>query len=140
MLIIQKSRMSEYTNFRDGRFFPTFRLCPDEDDIALDFYVPGGHFLKPKFHWCLLAEITHVEDFLRLRLIVKDKSGTQFPIAFHLETDEDPEPHRFRVGDTIAILYPHQHSFLDMTVGIRQEVASGVKVSTSTTIDNMQPC
>jgi len=33
------------------------------------------------------------------------------------------------VGDTVAILYAHQHGFLDMTVGIRQEESSTCQVS-----------
>ena len=122
--------MCEYANLRDERIFPTFTLCPDENDIAFDFYTPIVHILRPKRHWCLLAEITDVEHFIRMRLVTKDKSGEEFPIAFYLdEGGAGLDWTRFQVGRTIAILYPHQHGFLDLTVGIRQEAASCVKVS-----------
>jgi len=35
-----------YTNLRDERIFPTFPLCPDEDDISLDFYTPIDYILN----------------------------------------------------------------------------------------------
>lgn len=98
------------------------RGCPDENDIALDFYAPVNHILRPKRHWCLPAEITDVEYYcIRMRLVTKDKSGEKFPIAFYLDEDgAELGWSRFPMGRTIAILYPHQHGFLDLTVGIRQ--------------------
>jgi len=121
--------MCEYANLRDERIFPTFTLCPDENDIAFDFYTPVNHVLRPNRHWCLLAEITNVEYFIRIRIITRDKSGEEFPIAFYLDDDAELDRSRFQVGRTVAILYPHQHGFLDMTTGIRQEEAGCVKVS-----------
>jgi hypothetical protein len=104
--------------------FPTFPLCPDENDISIDFYTPINYILRPKRHWCFLAEITYVEYIFRLRLFTKDKSGVEFPIAFYLdEAYTEPDLNLFQVGRTISILYPHQHGFLDLTVGIRQEEA-----------------
>ena len=101
--------------------------------MDLDYYHSAdGYMYHPTRHWCLLAEITDVGFFFRLRLLVRDCSGEQFPIAFHLE-DGTPDVHQYRVGHTVAILYAHQHGFLDMTTGIRQEESSTCQVSIKAT-------
>ena len=69
-----------------------------------------------------------MEYFIRLRLFVRDKSGYEFPVAFHPEGDEEPTLDQYRKGHTIAILYPHQHGFMDMTIGIRQENMHNIQV------------
>jgi|SRR5690242_14642034 len=114
----------------DKRYFPTFEECPNEYDPEGEFYVLNpGSLLVPTRHWCLLAEITQVEYFFRLRLWVKDRSGHEFPIAFYIEEEERClDPSRFQKGRTVAILYAEQHGFLDMSVGIRQETMSTVEV------------
>jgi hypothetical protein len=53
--------------------------------------------------------------FFHLRLVAKDKSGAEFPIAFHLDDEAELDINRFQVSHTIAILYLNQHGFLDMT-------------------------
>jgi hypothetical protein len=61
---------------------------------------------RPRKHWCFLAEIIDVEKFLRLRLIVKDKSGRTVPIAFY--TDDrglELDPSYAQEGFIVAILY-----------------------------------
>ncbi|KAK6698995.1 hypothetical protein SNK05_011813 [Fusarium graminearum] len=73
-------------------------------------------------HWAFLGEITHIEAAWRVRLIVKDKTGLQLPIAFYTETrGREIGASMLRVGYTVAILYASQHGFLDGTVGIRHE-------------------
>ena len=130
--------MGKHTDLQDSRKFPPFELCPCEDSIEIDFYdMVDNHFLVPKHHWCLLAEIQHVEYFIRLRLIVRDKSGHNFPIAFYLD-DEDVDSSQFRVGYTVAILYPHQHGFLDMTTGIRQEGKDTLQVHITPFVSNFR--
>lgn len=124
------ARMALSVDFRDEQFFPTFDSCPDDNDLALDYYVPEGGFLRPRRHWCLLAEITDVAYFIRLRLVVRDKSGGQFPVAFYLDNDEVFNPSLYQIGNKIAVLYPHQHGFLDMTVGLRLETMKHIHVST----------
>lgn len=69
-----------------------------------------------------------VEYFIRLRLHVRDRSGQEFSVAFYPESGETPTPEQFKKGHTIAILYPHQHYFLDMTTGIRQEDMNLIQV------------
>jgi len=59
---------------------------------------------------------------MRLRLQVRDRSGHELPVAFYPESGERPSPEQFKKG------YPHQHYFLDMTIGIRQEDMNLIQV------------
>jgi hypothetical protein len=77
----------------------------------------------------LLAEITEVENFIRPRILARDKIGAEFPIAFYLKDDEVFDPSLYQKRSTIAILYAHQHDFLDRSVGIRQEDMDNIQVS-----------
>lgn len=114
----------------DERYFPIFDECPNENYPDMQFYtLQSGYLLVPTRHWCLLAEITEVEYFFRLRLWAKDRSGKEFPISFYIEEDERSlDLNQFQKGRTVAILYAEQHGFLDMTVGIRQESTSTIEV------------
>ncbi|KAF2137797.1 uncharacterized protein K452DRAFT_98503 [Aplosporella prunicola CBS 121167] len=119
-----------FADLRNDLFFPDFSSCPDENDISLDFYTSSDGFRWiPKHHWCLLGEIVDVTYFLRLRLLVRDRSGLEVPVAFYPDA-QDPllDYGSFRKGHTLAILYAHQHGFLDLSVGIRQETMSAVRV------------
>ena len=117
--------MSAITDLRNSTQFPSFRSCPSEYDIGTEYYhTLDGLYFVPTRHWCLLAEILDVSVFIRLGLKAnaKDKDGHMFVIAFYLEPDDTGLRLRdFRKGDTVAILYPHQHGFFDLTDGIRQE-------------------
>jgi hypothetical protein len=117
----------------DKRYFPTFDECPDENYPDIDYYtLKNGYILTPTRHWCLLAEIIEVDYFFRLRLWVKDRSGKEFPLSFHIEDDTRwLDMSRFQKGRTVAIMYAEQHSFLDMTIGIRQETTSTIEVISS---------
>ena len=57
--------------------------------------------------------------FIRLRLVVQDRSGRRFVIAFH--DDNSRSPINCKVDETTAIFYAEQHGFLDFSDGIRQE-------------------
>jgi len=121
--------MSPLRGLRDPRAFPSFESCPDENSIDLQYYsTKNGYYFRPSCHWCLLAKFTHVEYFIRLRLHVRDKSGHEVPIAFYPKGEEEPTLDQYRKGYTVAILYPHQHGFMDMTVGTRQEKMHHIKV------------
>ena len=126
---IHSTTMAFAVGLRDQRVFPVFDTCPGEGSIDFDYYsTEDGFIFRPTRHWCLLAEIAHTEYFIRLRLYVRDKSGQEFPIAFHLDKDEKPGLEQFQKGHTIALLYPHRHGFLDMTIGIRHEVMENMLV------------
>jgi hypothetical protein len=117
-------------DLRTDRAFPTFLLCSDDNSIDLDYYATNdGSYYHPKRRWCLLAEIIEVEIFIRPRLTVRDRSGKQFIVAFYLDNDVEFDRSMYRIGHTIAVLYPHQHHFLDLSVGIRQENLESVQVS-----------
>ncbi len=111
--------------------FPSFSWCPPEDDIDERYYNTGnGYSYGPYRHWCLLAEVVQVESFIRLRLNVRDWKGEEFFVAFYPEeSTEQPPAGQFKIGHTVAILYPHQHQFLDGSLGIRQELSKSIQVS-----------
>lgn len=135
-----RSSMSDLTNLRNERTFPTFADCP-EREVNLDFYhVIDSNFLKPKRHWCLLAEITEIETSLRVKLMIRDKAGVELPMFVFVEGsygdiwirpgDSHRNKEHFRVGHCVAILYPHRQDFLGGMVGIQHDVESWAKVST----------
>lgn len=109
--------------------FPDFQSCPTEYDIDERYYATDGGAYSKIRDWCLLAEITRVDTPIRLRLTVRDRAGSECFVAFYLDNDEDLEIERYRKGRTIAILYPHQRTFLDGTQGVRQEEKHNVQVS-----------
>jgi hypothetical protein len=122
--------MREPADLRDECFFPNFDNCPQEDGVDMEFYTStDGFVLTPARHWCLLAEITDVSTIFRVRLVAKDKSGEEFPIAFYLDNGANQDFSILQKGHTVAILYAEQHHFLDMTVGIRQEDTASIRVS-----------
>ncbi|KAF5241669.1 hypothetical protein FAUST_3743 [Fusarium austroamericanum] len=88
-------------------------------------------------HWAFLGEITHIEAAWRVRLIVKDKTGLQLPIAFYTEIrGREIGASMLRVGYTVAILYASQHGFLDGTVGIRHEDPGRLRIL-PTSLENL---
>lgn len=127
--IFQQPLGRQSADFRNDRAFPPFWSLPEENSISLDFYTsPDGFNYFPERHWCFLAEVVSVEDFLRLRLIVRDKSGATVPIAFYTDGRGTEFADKVQPGNTVAILYAIQHGFLDFTTGIRLEDCSGIKV------------
>lgn len=132
--------MSDVADLRNERTFPKFGDCP-EREVNLGFYdVIGDDFLKPKRHWCLLAEITEIETSFHVTLMIRDKAGVELPMFVFVHGrhgdiwtgPEDPNRNKeqFRVGHCVAILYPHRQDFLGGVVGIRHEVEGWAKVGT----------
>lgn len=121
--------MAKIADFRDERNFPAFISCPHDKSINLDYFNVVANYLYPKRHWCLLAEIVEAGCLLRPRMIVKDTSGTAFPIAFHLPNNIKPQAWEdFCPGLSVAVLYPQQHGFKGLRMGIIQEIADGIQV------------
>ncbi|KAK0624286.1 hypothetical protein B0T14DRAFT_565569 [Immersiella caudata] len=119
----------KYTNLRNEATFPPFTKLPEEYGIDLSFHESSGPFeYQPSRHWCFLAEISEVEIFIRLRLIVRDKQGAVVPVAFYTDDRGEEFVYQARKGFTVMILYADQHFFLDMTTGIRLEEESLCKI------------
>ena len=117
------------TSLRGSGTFPTFAELPDENDIDPAFYgTVDGYTYTPRKHWCFLAEIVGVENFIRVKLLVRDRSGSRVPVTFYTDGRGSEFAPQLQQGHTIAIMYALQHGFLDMSVGIRLEECSGVKV------------
>jgi hypothetical protein len=130
------------TNIQDEEAFPSFEDCPHENDIPFTYYRERGGVYYPIRHWCFLGEITYRLVFNRLCLTVKDRKGEELPANFHLDSrgprmftpgmsnfPEHPNiPQSLtEEGNTIAILYPEQHNFMDGTIGFRIEDATRVQ-------------
>ena len=108
--------------------------CPCFNDLT-DEYTPIGFytgwdtgFLKPAVNWCYLAEITMPNNHpLRPSVIVKDFNGTEHSIVWYLDNDSpdnnNPIFSLFKVGHTIALLYPESKTFMDGSSGISREDA-----------------
>ncbi|KAM0553375.1 hypothetical protein ACHAPJ_007389 [Fusarium lateritium] len=126
----QRPNDLELADLRNQADFPAFSDLPSENDLSLNFYqTTGGHFYQPSKHWAFLGEIVNIEAFFRLRLIVKDRDGHQFPIAFYTDSrGREIGPSMLRVGHTVVVLYGEQHGFLDLSVGIRHEEQKALKV------------
>jgi hypothetical protein len=124
------AEVSQYADLRSETAFPPFDDLPGENDISPEFYESkDGFSYRPCKHWCFLAEIIGVERFPRLRLIVKDKTDRTVPIAFYTEDRGlELDPSYVQKGFTVVILYAEQHGFLDLSVGIRHESPTAIKV------------
>ncbi|KAK1985999.1 hypothetical protein LZ30DRAFT_582942 [Colletotrichum cereale] len=105
--------------FDNPWFFPEFeKIDPDYGLISSPFYdIQDGD------HWCLFGEITDVSLMIRVRLVVRDRENKPFVVAFYPDNSDRPRLNsfKFKVGHTIALVYPRQHQFLDGTEGVRVE-------------------
>ncbi|KAH8431531.1 uncharacterized protein LDX57_009193 [Aspergillus melleus] len=114
----------DYANLRDMTAFPTFFDIPE-----LMIQVANGKVYKPHEHWCLLVEIFAIESFSRLVLRCKDKADKLVIIAFYTEDEGRAfDTSELHCGQTVAIMYPTQHQFLDGRWGVRQEDYRSIKV------------
>ena len=123
------------TNLRSTRTFPSFNECPYESSLNLDYFERlENNLYTPRRHWCLFAELEGSLHFLRRRLTVRDRDGTQFQIVIHTEDGElpDKEARLLCIGNTVAVMYAVQHEFWDMTIGVRQEHETTLKVRVKT--------
>ncbi|KAK0743501.1 hypothetical protein B0T18DRAFT_490216 [Schizothecium vesticola] len=107
---------------------PDFANLPHENELDTDFFgTTDGFRYSPRKHWCFLAEIDSIENFIRLRLIVKS-GGARVPIAFYTDDRGAGFASQANRGYTVAVLYAEQHPFLDMTTGMRVEEEQTVKI------------
>jgi hypothetical protein len=131
------------TDLKDEEAFPTYEDCPDELEIPYprDHYreLEEGRYV-PIRHWCFLGEIMQCSAVMsRLCLKLKDRAGKTITVAFYLNPHASGEVSNFPVhhnipmalmkkGNTMAILYPNQHEFIDGSIGFRIEDADHVQV------------
>ncbi|TKX18743.1 SET domain-containing protein 12 [Elsinoe australis] len=122
-------RDGHYADLRSEVAFPSFKNLPSDSGIDMRYFgTSDGFNYGPVKHWCFLGEIIDVQTFLRLRLVVKDKTNQRLIIAFH--TDErggELDLTLLQKGYTVAVLYAENHGFLDMTEGIRHEIPGNLK-------------
>ncbi|KAF6821141.1 hypothetical protein CPLU01_12568 [Colletotrichum plurivorum] len=114
-----------FTSFGDTWRFPAFeKIDPEHGLIGSPFYE------EDEDRWCLLAEIIDVSLPIRVRLVVRDRDGQNFVVAFYPDNRDagNLDVGKLRVGHTIALAYPRQHIFLDGTQGVRVEDLSSYRV------------
>lgn len=118
--------VQRFTHLGDTWRFPAFeKIDPEHGLISSPFYE------EDEDRWCLLAEIIDVSLLIRVRLVVRDRDGENFVVAFYPDNRDagNLDVSKFRVGHTIALAYPRQHMFLDGTQGVRVEDLSSYRVS-----------
>ncbi|KAM0421208.1 hypothetical protein ACHAPT_010928 [Fusarium lateritium] len=126
----------QLADLRSESTFPAFEELPVDNSVGVEFYetTDGGYSYRPRKHWAFLGEITDMDALFRVRLIVEDKNGQKLPVLFYTEQRGIELDHSMlEVGNTVVILYPEMHGFLDMSVGIRHENPEVLKVFRITT-------
>ncbi|KAG2031919.1 hypothetical protein BDR03DRAFT_971539 [Suillus americanus] len=115
---------------RNSFNFPTFSGLPDEpeNEIDLEYYDDCRFGFKPSQHWCFVGEIVDSIGLVRVLLRVKDKDGQVVTIGLYTDDRGQALVPQIKEGYTVAVLYGEQHRFLDMTVGIRVEDTSNIKI------------
>ncbi|KAG2132907.1 uncharacterized protein EDB93DRAFT_1093524 [Suillus bovinus] len=108
--------------------FPTFSDLPDENDVDLTYYDEGPYGFAPSQHWCFLGEIVDSYGLGRILLRVKDKEDQVVTIGLYTDDRGQALAPQIKQGHTVAVLYGEQHGFLDMSVGIRVEEASVIRI------------
>lgn len=108
--------------------FPSFSDLPYENGIDLTYYAQGRYSFSPRQHWCFFGEIVGSYGLGRVLLRAKDKDGQVVTIGLYTDDRGQALVPQIKEGYTVAVLYGEQHGFLDMTVGIRVEEASIIRI------------
>jgi hypothetical protein len=128
--------MAAFSDLSDEDNFPPWDHLPDPSYPSPFYHAQGptgrggtGHPFPPKRHWCSLSHIVQSDGFLRYRCIVKDDFGMKTAVAFYPDDYSGFDFSTLRPGHTLAIMYAHQHYFMDGTSGVRVENMDYVKAS-----------
>ncbi|KAG2121656.1 hypothetical protein BD769DRAFT_1477755 [Suillus cothurnatus] len=113
---------------RNSVNFPAFSDLPYENDVDPTYYVQKSYIFSPRQHWCFLGEIVDSYGLCRILLRVKDKDGQIVTIGLYTDDRGQALAPQIKEGHTVAVLYGEQHNFLDMTVGIRVEEPSIIRI------------
>ncbi|KAG1740244.1 hypothetical protein EDD22DRAFT_959213 [Suillus occidentalis] len=113
---------------RNDITFPAFSDLPDENDVDPTYYDGGPYRFSPRRHWCFLGEIVASIGLVRVLLRVKDKDGEVITIGLHTDDRGQALAPHIKIGHTVAVLYGEQHGFMDMSVGIRVEEPSVIRI------------
>lgn len=124
----EKNKEEPQSLLRNDINFPTFDDLPNEHEVDLNYYDETSVGFEASQHWCFLGEIVDFIGFGRIVLHVKDKVGRVIVIALYTDDNGRGIVPQIKKGYTVAVLYGEQHYFLDMSVGIRVEEASNIKI------------
>lgn len=120
-------------DFSDEKLFPLFGQIPAVNELDPRYWHLNGtsNTITALKFWALLGEIVSVDITDRLKLIVKDKIGTTFPVTFQTPNHgiELGIP-SLRIGNAIAIISAERRMMPGEVVqGIIQRRAAMTKVS-----------
>jgi hypothetical protein len=117
-------------NLRNRATFPGFMDLPGKNVVDPDFYESSDMATsRPRRHWCFLAEIVDVTQFLRLQMEINDVDGRKVPLFFYTDgRGNELAPKLVKKGYTVAILYARRHEFKFDKPGIRHEDPGMIKV------------
>jgi hypothetical protein len=113
---------------RNDITFPAFSDLPNENDVDSTYYDEVPYRSSPRRHWCFLGEIVDSYGLCRVLLRVKDKEGQIVTIGLYTDDRGQALAPHMKEGHTVAVLYGEQHGFMDMTVGIRVEEPSVIRI------------
>jgi len=93
--------------------FLSFVELPNETETGNELFEAGdGTYLRPRRHWCFLAEIVDFGTLIRLQMDVKDVAGQRIPIFLLTDSrSSKTAPSQLHKAYTIAVLYAKQHAF-----------------------------
>mmetsp|Transcript_30033 Transcript_30033/g.69282 ORF Transcript_30033/g.69282 Transcript_30033/m.69282 type:complete len:331 (-) Transcript_30033:9-1001(-) len=122
-----------FHGFRNHNQFPPFHHLPFIEDPDVDYFRqdPYTGIFYPRRHWALVGTIEKVEFFIRPRASIVTNFAERVLVNFHLESALCPDGFgwdELKVGSSMVILYAERKTFLDMSVGIRQESPETVMV------------
>ena len=107
---------------RNEFHFPSFDMLPDYSPWDGRYDKPVGNHMVTRAHWCFLAEIVELGNFIRPRAYVRTHTGERLIVHFHHEQHEQPTTFRWadmRPGRCLALQYAYRKQMMDFSEGIR---------------------
>jgi hypothetical protein len=74
-----------------------------------------------RIHWCFIGEIVRNASLGRPTFHVRDRDGKLSVVSLYLDDMKLYDPKHWKAGNTICVMYPFQHEFLDGSHGLRLE-------------------
>ena len=115
------------TGLREPFHFPAFTALPDYDSPWGPYYKEVGSRLVKTVHWCFLADINEVANFIRPRVRVRTASGAEIIVHFHHERHEQPTTFQWtdmQPGRCIALQYVYRKQMMDFSEGTMECLSS----------------
>ena len=95
-------------------------MIADESDV---YYTSpdANRVVRPRIHWCFIAEIIADVSVVRPVYSVRDRDGKVTLVALYFDNNVSFDSKYYRVGNTICVMYACKKIFMDGQQGIRVE-------------------